>query len=901
MRSATRRTLLLLVGGHVVVAILGVITGFLLLRDLPGIQRLDVMNLSRVTVLEDRHGEKLHTFAEQRRIPVSLDRIDPLFLKAVIATEDPRFMRHFGVDAVAVVRAAIKNLTTHWGSEGASTITMQLARDEFLHPRKTLYRKALEAVYATQIEHHYSKQTILTHYCNRVYLGHGHWGVEAAARYYFDKAASDLELHQAALLAGLIQAPERLTPHRHPDRATSRRNHVLERMVIEGVLDRESAEKAKKAPLDVVEPRPTATPAPYFVEDVRRWLVRQYGDDAVYREGLRIKTTLEPKLQRAAERAVAMGLDDYGRRHGQLPQPAPLPEDETPETYEHPAWYTDPKPGTIIPAVVISVEADLAVVRIADQELRLGRDQIDWTGEDDLSEVLEAPSIVRVRVREVGGDGRVNAVDLASEPSAQAALVAVDAATGHVLAMVGGRDFQESEYNRATQAPRQPGSAFKPFIFAAALEKGFLPNDLLLDAPTVIVDAGTEPYQPDNYERDYKGYVTLRHALEHSRNIPTVRLLDAVGYDPAVAMARRLGIASDLEPFPSLALGAFEVELIDLVSAYAAFVNGGVLVEPKLVRSVEHSDQRQLFEAQTEAREVLSPEISGMMVSLLEGVVLRGTGRGVRSLNRPLGGKTGTTDGFTDAWFVGFTPSMAVGVWVGHDQRRSLGRKETGARAALPIWREFLDDGLGDEDREGEFLRPPGLRRVLIDSLTGLRVRSGAPCQDPILEIFPRERLPDRVCNERDNLRHELPYPLQPHPLTPEMELQMPPDDAAHLVAESAGRFRLERGARSLAWSFAEDHGRIRLDWQPRDVDRFFELLPQANQERQLRRWDREDFVEEFEESLEDLPPNEEPPKLEDVLPARFRRGLDDLPARILEANRSGRVRWPSYPIDPES
>lgn len=900
MKKAMRRTLALLVGGHLLVAAAGIVTGFLLLRDLPGIERLDVMNLSRVTVLQDRNGEQLHTFAEQRRIPVSLDRIDPDFLEALIATEDPRFMRHFGVDAVAVVRAAIKNLTTHWGSEGASTITMQLARDEFLHPRKTLYRKALEAVYATQIEQHYSKQTILTHYCNRVYLGHGHWGVEAAARFYFDKSADNLELHEAALLAGLIQAPERLTPHRHPDRAERRRNHVLERMVIEGVLDRERAEAAKKQPLGVVEPRPSATPAPYFVEEVRRWLVRRYGDEAVYREGLRIETTLDPPLQRAAERAVAMGLDDYGRRHDQLPEPEPLPEGTRPEEFDHPAWYAGLEPGSIVPAVVTSAGPDEAVVRIADRTLSLSPEQIDWTGEDRLDELLEVPSIVRVRVRAVDQDGGVSAVDLASQPSAQAALVAVDAATGDVLALVGGRDFSESEYNRATQAPRQPGSAFKPFIFAAALERGFLPNDMLLDAPTVIVDAGTDPYQPDNYERDYEGYVTLRHALEHSRNIPTVRLLDAIGYDPAVEMARRLGIATDLEPFPSLALGAFEVELIDLVSAYGAFVNGGVLVEPKLVRSVEHSDQRQLYESKSRAREVLSPEIAGMMVSLLEGVVLRGTGRGVRSLDRPLGGKTGTTDGFTDAWFVGFTPDMAVGVWVGHDQRRSLGRKETGARAALPIWREFLRAGLEDREEGHEFLRPPGLRRLLTDAVTGRRVRSGAPCQEPILESFPRERIPERICNERDNLRHRLPYPLQRYPLTPDLKLQMPPGRAAWLVAESRGRFRLEQGGRALGWSFAEDHGRIGLDWGPEDIDRFFTRLPQANEQRQLRAWDREDFVEEFEESLEELPPSEEPPTLEDVLPARFRRGLDGMPVEVIEANRSGQVRWPRYPLDPE-
>lgn len=898
MTRRTKRNLALIIGAHVLVAALGIVTGRLILQDLPGIENLDVMKLSRVTVLQDRDGRKLHTFAEQQRIPVSLDQIDPDFVKALIATEDPRFMRHFGVDPIAVARAVLKNLTSHWGSEGASTITMQLARDEFLHPRKTLYRKALEAVYATQIEQHYSKQTILTHYCNRVYMGHGRWGVEAAARHYFGKSARSLELHEAALLAGIIQVPERLTPFRHPDRAERRRNHVLRRMVIEGVLDEATAAEAMERPLGVVEPKPQVAAAPYFTEEVRRWLVRRYGNEAVYKQGLAVKTTVDPALQLAAERALEMGLDDYGRRHRQLPTGAPLPEGDTAETFEATRWYAPMEPGHIVPAVVTAVDASEARVRIGAQELTLDAGSVSWTGKKALDELVAPNTLIDVRVRKVDADGTITSVDLASEPSAQGALVALDAASGDVLALVGGRDFEESEYNRATQAPRQPGSAFKPFIFAAAIERGFLPTDQLLDAPTVIVDAGTEPYQPDNYERDYEGFVTLRHALEHSRNIPTVRLLDAVSYTPAVEMARRLGIASNLEPFPSLALGSFEVKLIDLVAAYAAFVNGGVLVEPRLVLDVHQADGEHVFESTTEATEVLSPEVAGIMVSMLEGVILRGTGRGARSLGIPLGGKTGTTDGFTDALFVGFTPGMAVGVWVGHDERVTLGRKETGARAALPIWREFLRKGLEDREIEKEFLRPPGLARTLVDSVTGLRVRAGAPCQDPILETFPRERLPERICNARDNLRHELPYPLQLYPLTPERTLRIPPEDAAHLVVESGGQFWME-GSGQLVWSFGEEHGRIGLDWNSEHLDRYFAHLPVINDQRRLRSWQYEQFVEDFEKSLEELPEDEDPPKLEEVLPPEFRRGLDGLPAMILEANRSGRVHWPDYPVDP--
>ncbi|MDQ7006187.1 MAG: PBP1A family penicillin-binding protein [Acidobacteriota bacterium] len=898
-----RRGWIIIVSLHIAAAAGGVALGLVLLRDLPGIDRMDIARLSRVTILLDRHGAQLHSLGEQRRIPVTLDRVSPWLIKAVVATEDPRFMRHFGVDLKAVARAAIRNLTSHWGAEGASTITMQLARDEFLNRRKTLYRKALEAVYATQIELHYSKEDILTHYCNRVYLGHGRYGVEAASRLYFGISAAELDLPRAALLAGLIQAPERLTPFRHPQRALNRRNHVLKRMAVEGVIEPALAEKAQKAPLGLRERTPTPPRAPYFIEEVRRWLMRQYGEEAVYREGLVARTTLEPRLQQAAENAVTWGLDQYGRRHRELPEPRPLPEGTTPEEYRDPSWYQKMEEGRRVLALVEEVSADSARVRIARRSLELGLRAIRWTGRKSFEGLLEPGTLVPVRVLAVDGEGLPARVDVASDTRAQAALIAIDAATGDILALVGGKDFSRSEFDLAMQARRQAGSAFKPFIFASALEMGMLPNQQIYDTPTAVVDPGSpEPYQPENYERDYEGYVTLRHALEHSRNIPTIRLLDAIGYQPAVEMARRLGIATDLKPYPSLALGAFEVKLVDLVAAYAAFVNGGVLVTPRLVREVRHSDQRTLFRAETEAEEVLSPEVSAMMVSLLEGVVLHGTGRRAQTLGRPVGGKTGTTDEYTDAWFVGFTPSIAVGVWVGLEQRESLGKRETGARAALPIWTRFLDRGLAGEPIE-EFLRPPGVRRTLVDAATGLRSRRGAPCGKVILETFPRNREPRRACSARENRRLTLPYPLQVYPIDENGALLIPPEDAARILSLAPDRLSLLRGGRRLRWAWGKKNGTIELAWSREERLAFYDALPMAADEAALRREAIREFREEYERKLEEMraagEDTEALPGWEQALPAELRSGVDGWPAEVLVVNRSGRLRLPRHPVDP--
>ncbi|MCU0231323.1 MAG: PBP1A family penicillin-binding protein, partial [Acidobacteria bacterium] len=855
LRLPPRRSLVLLGLAYAIAALGGVAFAIVLSRDIPGIEQLSALELPQSTILLDRDGERFSSFAEQRRTSVPLSRMSPWLIKGLLATEDPRFYDHVGIDPQAIARALVNSaISLDWGAEGGSTITQQLARGIWLHPQKTLSRKLREAVLAALLEKQYSKDEILELYANRIYLGHGHYGFESAAHFFFDKPASELSLAEAALLAGLPQRPESLSPIKNPERALRRRNHVLDRMVREGYLDPRLASSAKKAPLGVVKPNPRAAEATYFVEEVRRRVARQFGDAALYRDGLVVETTLDPGYQAAAERAVAAGLESYARRWKQPAPRVPLAEATDPALVDDPAWQRIPRAGDILPAVVISSDAQTAALRVGDQRLTFGMKEVDWTGITRLERALPARTRTKIRVLEATPSGQITKARLAGESEAEAALVALDPSTGEVLAMVGGKNFDRSEFNRAVQAKRQAGSAFKPFIFAAGLENGFMPNALVVDEPIVLSDPGSPGvYSPQNYDRKYDGVVTLRHALEHSRNIPTVKLLNALGYDPAVELARRLGIATDLKPYPSLALGSFEVTLLDLVAAYGAFDNGGILVTPQLIRKVVNPDGTTAWAAKPETTEVLSPEIAGMMVSLLQGVIERGTARDALSLGFPTAGKTGTTDDYSDAWFIGFTPRLAVGVWVGLDQRKSLGRGETGATAALPIWIAFLKEVLADVPAE-RFTRPAGLDPVPLNGRTGLLPGPSAECGATLTEYLPHGESPARECRPADLARISLPLPLQRFVLRSDGTLAVTPDDAAQLVAFWPDRFSVSPGGQALTWTAtrraASGEGEaptpmlavasIPLGWDAAAWSRFVTRLPVAREEAQLAREDGE-------------------------------------------------------------
>jgi penicillin-binding protein 1A len=819
----------LVVGSLVLVAALaGSLVGRFLQLDLPDVRALEDYNPPVMTSVLARDGSEVAAFAEERRILIEYHDIPPTFLQALVATEDSAFYRHPGIDIKGIVRALWSDIRHRKMSQGASTLTQQLARNLFLHPDKTIRRKLQEVVLALEIERQYTKQEILRFYCNQIYMGHGRYGLEAAARHYFGKPANELNLIESATLAGLIQRPEAISPLRNPERALERRNHVLRRMTEEGLLGEMAAADAAAQPLEVSQHRRLENPAPYFVEDVRRWLQAEYGSSSLYKEGLEVSTTLDPALQKIANFAMDFGLRELDRRQGWRGVVDRVPEDEDPLLWEHPSWESGLRPGEVHDGVVLAVDAQRARIRVAGHEGTLASEEIKWTKKKKPNELLQPGDLIRVRVRSTDDKGNA-ALTLEQEPIAEAALVALDPRSGRVLALVGGFDFERSEFNRATQAKRQTGSAFKPFVYAAALSEGWALADTLVDEPTVFLDRrNPDPYQPENYTNKYYETVTLRTGMEKSANIATVKLLTRVGYDPVIQTARRLGIRSDLRPFPSLALGAFEVSLLELTSAYAAFANQGVYVEPNLVEEVRNRDGALVSTIEPIVRDAVRPEIAYLMNRVLSGVISDGTGRAASSLGHHLAGKTGTTDNNTDAWFVGYSPDLAVGVWVGFDEPRSLGDRETGAMAALPIWRAFMEQALSTRSDE-DFPQPPGINVVAIDRATGLKANLRAGCESVISEVFIRGTEPTKYCTEQHHTQLDFPYPFQRHTLNEQGALAIPTNELDRLLDGEVDVFLVDGGTRLEVFTPQGTHS-LPLEllpavpeaaWPPRLDDRF--------------------------------------------------------------------------------
>lgn len=776
------RVLRVLLVVAIVACLGGAALGVGLKSDLPDVAALESYTPPLNTRVLARDGSLLASFGEQKRILLSSKDVPKVFSQALVAVEDQDFYEHSGVDLKGIARAAWHDLTTMSLEQGASTITQQLARNLFLEPAKTAKRKFQEILVALEIEKQYSKEEILTLYTNQVYMGHGRYGLEAASQFYFGKHARDLTLAEGALLAGIIQRPEGLSPVRHPERALRRRNHVLNRMVEEGYVASDVAERAKAEPVEVSARSEQAELAPYFVEDVRRWLQQTYGDEALYQQGLQVRTTLDPALQASANRAVEAGLRELDHRQGWRGPAGKVPRGENPETFEPASWKKGLRAGTVVDGVVTAVAPGKARVRVGPWHGTLDAAAVAWTGRSNPASILKPGDLVRVRLRSFTDAGNAS-LELEQEPAVEAAFVALDPATGEVLALVGGFDFQRSEFDRAVQARRQAGSSFKPIVAAAALNEGFTPSTRILDEPTVFVEPGTwTAYQPENYGKHYYGELTLREALERSANIANVKLLDRTGYDPVIALARRLGITTQLRPFPSMALGAFEVNLLELTSAYGAFANQGVHLEPHMVVEVSDRDRASLFRAEPAVDQAVSAQVAFQMNRLLQGVITDGTGAAAASLGRPLAGKTGTTDDFTDAWFVGYSPEIAVGVWVGFDQKKSLGSRETGAQAALPIWRAFMEEALAGRPVV-DFVEPAGVVDVAVDRLTGLRANEAAGCASIVVEAFVEGTEPALACSAAEHARLTFPYPFQRYPLGEDGALEIPIGDLERLLA----------------------------------------------------------------------------------------------------------------------
>lgn len=770
----------------------GAAAGASLRFDLPDVRALADFKPPLATRVLARDGNPLASFGEQRRILLRYADIPKHFEHALIAVEDKNFYRHGGVDLAGIARAAWHDLKTMSLEQGASTITQQLARNLFLQPDKRWRRKLQELLLALEIEKQYSKQEILEMYCNQVYMGHGRYGLEAAARFYFGKTARELDLPEAALLAGLIQRPETLSPFRDPDRARRRRNHVLERMLEEGYIRRGEAERAQRAPIRLAPASEDPSLASYFVEEVRRWLRDRFGDEAVYQGGLEVRTTLDVGLQQIANRAVEWGLRELDRRRGWRGRLPRVPAGADPATWQAPSWKNGVSVGDVADGVVVAVDGARARVRVGPYTGFLGAGEIRWTGRSSPAALFRPGHIVRVGVRSVGSDNRA-LLSLEQDPEVEGALIALDPKTGAVRALVGGFDFRRSEFDRAIQARRQAGSAFKPVVYAAAIERGLGASHRILDEPTLFIEPGTwRPYRPENYDLEYSGLVTLRTALERSANVATVKLLDEIGPEPVIDLARRLGITTKLEPYPSMALGAFEVSPLEMVSAFGVFADLGVRVEPHLVERVLSSQGELLERVKPDVREVLSPQVAYLTTNLLRGVVARGTGAAASALGRPLAGKTGTTDDCTDAWFIGYCPDLVVGVWVGFDMKRTLGRRETGAVAALPIWMRFMEEAL-ERIPPRDFEVPEGISVVTVDRRTGLRASGSAGCSELLEEAFVAGSEPTEFCSPLEHLRVSLPPALQRYPLGEGGKLRVPAADLDRLALAVPG-FELRRG-----------------------------------------------------------------------------------------------------------
>ena len=760
---------------------------------LPPVKRIEDYNPPVITKVFSHDGKVIGEFYRERRILVPWEKIPKLLCQAFIAAEDADFYHHKGISYAGIARAILRNLEAGRIIQGGSTITQQVVRSLLLSRKRTLSRKIRELMLAHDLEKHLSKDEILYIYLNQIYLGHGNYGVEAAAEDYFGKSVDELNLAEMALLAGLPQAPERYSPYRYFERAKRRQAYVLKRMVEEGYITQKEAEEAFLTPLHI---RPKSNPfleiAPYFVEQVRVRLKEKYGEDLLYTGGLRIYTSLDVRLQEAAKKALRKGLIALDRRQGFRGPVKVLKKGEIGTFCRQVSEQIgeDLKEGRVYLGVVtgFSRSGDKTFVRIGEKKGFIPFETMRWARKPNPKvdpaegrirypwEALKKGYVVKVRVKEILPDGEAVLL-LEQEPEVQGAILAMELPTGYVRSMVGGWDFLQSQFNRALQARRQPGSAFKPIVYAAALESGFTPASILIDSPVIYHDVAHKRYwRPKNFKERFYGPVRLRVALAKSINVATIKLAQRVSVSKIIKYARRLGITSPLTHDLSLALGSSEVTLQELVRAYAVFATGGHLIEPIYITRVEDAwgnvlEERKPLPLEGELREkgeeleeesycprVISAETAYLMTSLLQSVVKEGTGWRAKALGRPCAGKTGTTDEYTDAWFIGFTPELIAGVWVGFDEKKSLGKNETGSRAASPIWVDFMKEALkGVPPRE--FPVPERIIFVRIDPKTGLLAR---PTEEgAFFECFKLGTQPTEYADEVSPPREELLWQLE--------------------------------------------------------------------------------------------------------------------------------------------
>jgi penicillin-binding protein 1A len=711
---------------------------FVYSSDLPKVRELEDYRPDVMTEIYADDGTAFGSFALEHRVIVSYNQIPPVLRDAVIAIEDRHFESHVGVDIVGIIRAASKDLVEWRKTQGASTLTQQLSKMLFLTPDKSFRRKFQEMLLAIQIERYFTKSQIFTMYANQVDLGHGNFGFEAASQFYFGKPMMQLTLPEAATLAGIPRSPTAYSPIVHPELARRRRDQVLRAMLETGKINSTQLHEATEAPLGLNIQRWNYTIAPYFVEEVRQFLERKYGPEAVREKGLRVYTTLNIKTQELAEETLKRGLRNDDKRRGwrgpgkNILKSHLLTANGRPVTlgtYVDEDWNQPVTTDKLVHGLVMEVKADHADVRFGSVTARITPPDFSWTKKTLPTDLFAPGDVDLFLIKEAKGITAKATLD--QEPDVQGALLAIDNSTGEIKAMIGGYDWTESKYNRAVQAERQVGSSFKVYVYSEAIMDGTSPFDTVVDAP-VSYRTSSGIWAPHNYDDKFEGTITVLHALAESRNVPAVRTLARIGVDKVIKLCRKFGITSRLVPNLPLALGASDLTLLEHTSAFTTFPNDGVHISPRMVTRVTNYDGRLIDDFPPEVTDVIPAATARIIVSMLREVFNSGTAISGRAFaaKYPVAGKTGTTNDFTDAWFLGFSPSLTCGVYVGFDDHRTLGNKEEGARVALPIWLDFMGQIVKDKPEEdfahSPLLKSPDQIQEILASATAERLLGSA-------------------------------------------------------------------------------------------------------------------------------------------------------------------------------
>lgn len=696
-------------------------TVFYFIRDLPNVSELKQYKPNIISRVYSQEGELIGEYYTERRIGVPISKVPPLLIKAFLAAEDARFFEHHGMDIRGILRAMVKNLLAGGYVQGGSTITQQLARSLYLSKEKTIGRKVKELILAYILDSKFSKEEILQLYLNHIYLGNGAYGIEMASQDYFGKSITQLNLAECALLAGLPKAPSLYNPFKSPGRARTRRSYVLNRMLELGYITEEEYKKAEQTPLPRENKRlKNLQYSSHLAEYIRQKLIEKYGEEKVLKGGLTVFTSINASFQRRAYEAIDKGLRELDKRQGFRGPLEKLDEDKienfTKAGYQYPE---DVEINSYTKGVVVGLDIKKKryTLKVGKFDAQLPFTNLLWAvGKSSPEKLLNIGDVVNVKILSFAKNEMI--VSLEQDPLVEGALLSIDPNTGFIKAMIGGHNFIKSQFNRAVQARRQPGSSFKPFIYGSALEKGYTPVSIIKDEP-ISYDIGVKEWKPKNFDGKYYGPTTLRHALAKSRNIVTIKLLESVGTQNAIDFARRAGIESPLENNLALALGASSVTLYEMVRSFTTFASMGKRFEPQVILKVVDSAGNVLEENEPKSEEVINPAVCYVLTSMLKSVIDSGTAVRAKVLGRPIAGKTGTTNDYVDAWFVGYSPNLVTGVWVGFDQIKTLGDKETGARAALPIW---IDYSLFAENAYPplDFLIPEGVSIVKVDAQTGL-------------------------------------------------------------------------------------------------------------------------------------------------------------------------------------